>query len=307
MFLDNLNPFGQFKPMMMFAEGDVGAGDDGNDDGGSEGGSEGDSSGNEGVGSFYDGFSDDIRNHPSVTKFKNAEDLATSYVNLEKKIGEKGVIIPKEGAPQEEIDAYYKAIGRPEAPDGYKFDTPEGINKNIQITPELEGAYKDVAFKLGLTAEQAAGLRMYHLDSLSQQISTSEKAREDALLKAQTELRNEFGGKYDGMISTAVKVVDKFGGQEVKDLMNDSGLGNHPAVIKMMSKIGSKLSEDSIANTGSSDLLMSPAQAKAEIAKINSQAQSDPKHPLMDDQHPEHKEAIAKRDSLYKIAYPENK
>ena len=308
MFLGNLNPFGQFKSMMML-DGDagLGAGDDGSTDDGNAGdgkADDGNSGGAAGGEHFYDGFSDEVRNHPSVAKFKSSEDMAKSYVSLEKKIGAKGVIVPGEGATPEERNAYQIALGRPENAEGYKFDTPEGIHKDIQITPELEGAYKDVALKLGLTNEQAAGLRMYHLDSLTSQINTGEKAREDSLLNAETELRKEYGAKYDGMVGTASKVVDKFGGQDVKNILNETGLGNNPAVIKMMAEIGSKLSEDTIGKAGSADLMMSPSQAKAEIAKINNEAQTNPKHPLMDEQHPEHKEAISKRDSLYKLAYP---
>jgi len=308
MTLGNLNPFGQFRPMMSFAEGELGAGDDGNADDGNAGDGKADD-GNSGAAAsgehFYDGFSDEVRNHPSVAKFKSSEDMAKSYVSLEKKIGAKGIIVPGEGAKPEDINAYQIALGRPENAEGYKFDTPEGLHKNIQLTPELENGFKDVALKLGLTNEQAAGLRMYQLDSLTSQINTSEKAREDSLLNAETELRKEYGAKYDGMVGTASKVVDKFGGQDVKNILNETGLGNNPAVIKMMAEIGSKLSEDTIGKAGSADLMMSPSQAKAEIAKINNEAQTNPKHPLMDEQHPEHKEAISKRDSLYKLAYPE--
>jgi len=309
MTLGNLNPFGQFRPMMMLDGGaGLGAGNDGSTDDGNAGDGKADD-GNSGAAAsgehFYDGFSDEVRNHPSVAKFKSSEDMAKSYVSLEKKIGAKGVIVPGEGAKPEDINAYQIALGRPENAEGYRFDTPEGLHKNIQITPELENGFKDVALKLGLTNEQAAGLRMYQLDSLTAQINTSEKTRGDNLLNAQTELRKEYGGKYDETVGTALKVVDKFGGADVKALLNETGLGNNPAVIKMMAKIGSSLSEDSIGKIGGGNPLMSPAQAKAEVAKINMAAQADSKHPLMDETHPEHKEAISKRDSLYKLAYPE--
>jgi hypothetical protein len=309
--LDNISPLlGQLMPRMGMSFAEEGAGDgdiDGND--GSDGkgaGSDDDGNDSGDDSSFYNGFSPEVRNHPSIKKFKSAEEMGKGYLNLEKKIGEKGIIKPREGAPKEEIDAYYQALGRPEAPDKYTWDTPENIHPAIQITPELENSYRDVAFKLGLTAEQAAALRMYHLDSLTAQINTQEQAQKDALLKAETDLRKEYGAAFEEKVNTAKKVVDTFGGDAVKAELNKTGLGNNPALVKMLADIGSKLGEDSIAKGGKPSGMMTPEQAKAEIKRMNTEATQNPKHPLMDDMHPEHKEAIAKRDSLYKLAYPEN-
>jgi len=99
--LGNLNPFlGQFKPMMML-DGGAGTGGGSGDEGaaGASGGDEGaagagDDGGAAGGEHFYDGFSDEVRNHPSVAKFKSSEDMAKSYVSLEKKIGAKGNYSP---------------------------------------------------------------------------------------------------------------------------------------------------------------------------------------------------------------------
>jgi hypothetical protein len=309
--LDNISPLlGQLMPRMgmSFTE-DGGAGDaDNNDDNAGDGKGDGDNGSDSGSddSGFYDGFSPEVRNHPSIKKFKSAEEMGKGYLNLEKKIGEKGIIKPREGAPKEEVDAYYQALGRPEAPDKYTWDTPENIHPAIQITPELENSYRDVAFKLGLTSEQAAALRMYHLDSLTAQINTQEQAQKDALLKAETDLRKEYGAAFEEKVNTAKKVVDTFGGDAVKAELNKNNLGNNPALVKMLADIGSKLGEDSIAKGGRPSGMMTPEQAKAEIKRMNTEATQNPKHPLMDDMHPEHKEAIAKRDSLYKLAYPES-
>ena len=45
---------------------------------------------------------------------------------------------------------------------------------------------------------------------------------------------------------------------------------------------------------------MSPDEAMAEIRKM----EGDDKHPLNIAEHPEHSEALNKRDTLYRMAYP---
>ena len=56
---------------------------------------------------------------------------------------------------------------------------------------------------------------------------------------------NEFGGeKLAENLATAKKALDAFGSPELKQLLNESGLGNHPEVIRMMYRAGKSISED---------------------------------------------------------------
>ncbi len=54
----------------------------------------------------------------------------------------------------------------------------------------------------------------------------------------------EIGGdNYEQNVATAVKAVEAFGDQDLKDVLNQSGLGNHPAVIRAFVKAGAQLKE----------------------------------------------------------------
>jgi hypothetical protein len=52
------------------------------------------------------------------------------------------------------------------------------------------------------------------------------------------------GDKLDENLGIARKALDHFGTPELKDVLNASGLGNHPAVIKAFVKAGKAISED---------------------------------------------------------------
>jgi hypothetical protein len=55
----------------------------------------------------------------------------------------------------------------------------------------------------------------------------------------------EFGGeKLSENLSVAKKALDAFGTPELRKLLDDSGLGNHPEVIRMMYRAGKAISED---------------------------------------------------------------
>jgi hypothetical protein len=61
------------------------------------------------------------------------------------------------------------------------------------------------------------------------------------------EARNdrEFGGEsLNGNLAVAKRAMDTFGTPELAKLLNESGLGNHPEVIRVFYRAGKAISED---------------------------------------------------------------
>ena len=58
--------------------------------------------------------------------------------------------------------------------------------------------------------------------------------------KADTEIG---GDDYEANVAVAVKAIEAFGSQELKNVLNQSGLGNHPALIRFAVKAGQQLRE----------------------------------------------------------------
>ena len=63
-----------------------------------------------------------------------------------------------------------------------------------------------------------------------------------------TALKAEWGeSKFASKIAGVIKAVDNYGGQEVRDLLTEHKIDNHPAIVKMFDKIyDGKLGEDTI-------------------------------------------------------------
>ncbi len=130
------------------------------------------------------------------------------------------------------------------APEEYaEFTMPEGV----EFDAELGGDIKAIAKELNLTQDQAqklADLGLKHgQKAASTQVEQLAKARETWANEAKAD--KEFGGeKFGENMATAKKAVDAYASSALKDLLNQTGLGNHPEMIRLFHKVGQAISED---------------------------------------------------------------
>jgi hypothetical protein len=61
----------------------------------------------------------------------------------------------------------------------------------------------------------------------------------------------ELGGeKFNETVETAKRVLDKFGSDDFKKALNETGLGNHPELVRVFARIGKTMSEDKLVLPG---------------------------------------------------------
>jgi hypothetical protein len=135
------------------------------------------------------------------------------------------------------------------APDKYEFKLPDGV----QLDDKGTTAFSEVAKELNLTQEAAQKvldkmgpvIAGRHVEALTQaKAQWVEGAKSD----------KEFGGdKLGENLAVAKKALDTFGTPELRTLLNESGLGNHPEIIRAFFRAGKAISEDKFvpAGTGS--------------------------------------------------------
>jgi hypothetical protein len=137
------------------------------------------------------------------------------------------------------------------APESYEdFQVPEGV----LIDEPTKAEVRAVAKELNLTQAKAQLL----IDKLGPQVVKSqqerfnaqiEKARADWTEASKTD--KEFGGdKLDKSLGGANQVLKEYGSQELKQLLIESGLSNHPEIIRFMVKVRSAISEDTFVAGG---------------------------------------------------------
>lgn len=143
-----------------------------------------------------------------------------------------------EQAPKAETKA--PAEDKPVVPEKYEFKAPDGR----EFDGETIAAYSEVARELGLSQDAAQKL----LDRMGPQMAQRQEAQIQAVRNEWTKSATsdkEFGGPaLAENLSVAKKALDAFGTPELRDLLNTSGLGNHPEVIRLFFRAGKAISED---------------------------------------------------------------
>lgn len=152
---------------------------------------------------------------------------------------------PAEGAATDQGAQEAKTEDAPKlkAPESYTdFTLPEGV----QIAPEVADNLKALAKDLDLTQDQAQKVA----DLGAQMSQRWAQQQTDALAKARTDwaeaakVDTEYGGeKFNENMAAAKKALDAFGSPELTKLLNESGIGNHPEVIRVFVRAGKAIGD----------------------------------------------------------------
>lgn len=128
------------------------------------------------------------------------------------------------------------------APDGMQLDKTAldqftAVAKELKLPAETAQKVVDVA-----TAMQQRQLESHtrQVDAWAEEVSTGKTADGKDLPE---HLRVPGGEKLNETLAVCKKAV-ALGPPELKQLLNDSGFGNHPAIVKFMYTVGKALSED---------------------------------------------------------------
>lgn len=252
----------------------------------------------QGIGEVQDwkaSLPEDIKADPSLAPIKDLAGLAKSYVNAQKLIGGEKVAVPKDDTDPQ-WDVVYNRLGRPESPDKYDLAKPEGLP---DYDEGAEKAFREQAHRLGLTAKQAKGLFDWYGAMAGEKFAAASEAQKATMEQGLNALKAEWGQTFNDKVAQAQKAVGFYGDDELKGFLNESGLGNHPAMVKLFAKLGSGLKEDGLRGTQGTGL--TPADAKTKINAIL----TDGQHPYHDRYKPGHNEAVAEMLKLHEAAYPQ--
>ena len=152
-----------------------------------------------------------------------------------------------EGASSEENQPSEDEAAK--APEDYEFSMPEGVTIDDNTLGDLKALSKD----LGLSQEQAQKIADLGVQQsqrwAEQQAEYAEQARKE--WAEQVKADKEIGGmSMDETLSTARQALKEYGTPELVNLLNETGLGNHPEMIRAFSRIGKTIGNDRIVPGG---------------------------------------------------------
>jgi hypothetical protein len=237
-----------------------------------------------GAGNWRASLPEEIRDHKSLDSIKDVGGLAKGYLHAQSMVGADKVPIPGQWATSDDWNMVYDKLGRPADADGYELEMGEGVEADAGMVEWFKKTSHDV----GLSGPQAQKLMAAYNEMQGGRTQTATDAVAQTRSNAELELKREWGQAYDQRIGYATAVLQNFDAEDMAELrMSDGSLmGDNPAVVKLMSKVGQfiaeKTGEDSFAG-GKGSGVMAPDEAHSKLREITSK-----ESPYWSARHPEH-------------------
>lgn len=157
--------------------------------------------------------------------------------------GEQAPATTEGDKPDESADAKPADV----VPEKYEFTLPEGFVLDEQVLEQATPILKEI----GLTNEKAqkvanlfAQIRQSEAQAMQQSI---EKQQSDWIKSVESD--KEFGGaNFKANIQIARQGLSQFATPELRQFLEDTGLGSHPEVVRLCYRVGKALAEDKTPN-----------------------------------------------------------
>lgn len=266
---------------------------------------------------YLDGISDELKSMSNLKDFKDINDLARSYVELDRLRG-SSIRIPASDASDEarneflnklkDIDGVllksdeklYEKLGKPENPNQYNLNhlIPEAIAKSVPNLEQDLDIFKHIAYEIGLSnaqAEKVVSARMQALEAATAQ----EEATREAV---RASLKKDWGADFDNRINGVKQVVKIFSerhGPAMQDLLSGPA-GNNPALMHILSEMANVYKEGNHAGMSTIQFGITPEQARMKIKE--KRADIGFVKAYQDRKHPGHRKAVEELTSLYSLA-----
>lgn len=175
---------------------------------------------------------------PAPEPAKEAAKEAPVVADPEKKADEP---VSKEAKPPEEK--------KPVVPEKYDLKLPKGS----LLDPARVDTIASFAKEQGLSNAQAQLVLERESDAVGGYQAKAAETLKTESQKWLTDMKAdpEFGGEaFSKNVETAKRVVARFGDESFKKALDETGLGNHPGLVKTFIRIGRLMSEDQLVIPG---------------------------------------------------------
>ena len=211
---------------------------------------------------WRDTLSDDLKANPTLAKYETLESALKGHVELQSAFGKKteGLVKPPSAdAKPEEVAAWRKALGVPEAPEGYSATLPPGLGAD----PATLATFQKIAHDNHLTPAQFQKLVQFDLDRHQAMVDRQVVSAKTA----EATLRKEWGGAYDHKLAMLQRFAESVGGAELITDLELRGKGASLPVLKLLDKMAT-LAQEHGMTPGMSVSPITSADADRRIAEI---------------------------------------
>lgn len=144
-----------------------------------------------------------------------------------------------------------QASGNSVVPEKYDLKLPEGS----LLDPATVEKISSFAKERGLSNEQAQAILERESASVSEYVKGQEEGLKAEAQKWVETIRSdkEIGGDaFNKSVEHAKRLVDRYATADFKKVLDDTGLGNHPELVRMLARIGKAMADDTAVLPGTS-------------------------------------------------------
>ena len=250
----------------------------------------------------------------SMAGYKGFNDVSTSYISTKKLVGQKGIILPGEGATEEELNDFHRQMGRPDDSDGYDLAFNEDITADENFSSIEENltanrqTFQKTMHKLGIPASTAKELWADSQSKYLETLKVQKESNQERLSGDLAGVKKELGAAFDEKMKLADNTAATVMSPELFAWFKESGLFAEPKMKQIWSKVGDMISEDKINIVSKASDILAPKDAKS---KLNALLSKDSTHPLntalWNKKDPRHKEALELMNNLSDMSIASDK
>jgi len=142
--------------------------------------------------------------------------------------------------------------GDDEVPENYEITVPEGMTLDTEMLEILTPVFKE----LELSNDDTQKLVDAYLPFVQKSSEEQEKAALESFKETvdgwKKDTLKELGPDSDKKLAIVAKARNQFGDDAFRTMVNETGVGNHPAFVRFLLNVGQKISEDTFEG-GSND------------------------------------------------------
>ena len=258
----------------LFAEGDGDAGGGGGGDAGDGGSGDGDAGkGGEGdkgsqaraeadkggdddgkakpVADWRDPLKDDADLHKFAERFPSPSDAVRAASDMRKKLS-TALVQPTDDTSDEDRAAYHTKLGRPADAEGYDLAVPDDLPDHLKPTEADDATltrFRDAMFAVNASADVAKAAVAFHYAELARSADTADTALDAYNVKADAQLKTEWGGDFDANIELGKRAFKTLP-EGLQGRLVTIGFDADPEMKRFMATMGRNLGEDGMLDGG---------------------------------------------------------
>lgn len=231
---------------------------------------------------------------PSLKAIQDVPSLIKSYVHAQRKMGADKTVLPNQNSTKEEWMQLYQKLGMPT--DFNEYDLKQAEQNALK--EEILEEFKKTAYENNILPQQAQAMYDFLNNQAVTEAERMQQLQQEKMSEAINNLKEEWGEAFEQNVHTAKLAVNEFGGEELKQYLNESGLGNDPNIIKVFNEIGKQFfKEDNFTAESKPAYSLSPSEAQQRINEIT----GDMSGPYYNSMHPDHKRIVDEVNKMFQM------